>query len=267
MGTAGSTRAAVSATLDRPDVETWGVAAVDGTASIGDLSLPVVADVQGFEQLGLTTIRGSLPRTDDEVALGARSALLAGASVGDRVRSRPNSERGDATVTGVVVLPPVGSMFSDRAGLGVGILMSAPFYETVAAEGEAAAGVEPGTFTNNAGSFVAIDLRDGVDPAAFMDSIAGELPGWVANASQPLTYSRPVRPAQISDVAAMRSVPVLIVAAISAAMAIALAASLDRAARNRRRELAVLPRWDAHRNRSMPRCDGRRSPSCSLGWW
>ena len=153
-GFGGTDTAEVAASLDRPEVERWGIAAVDGAASIGGLSLPVVADVQGFADLELTTIRGSLPRTDDEVALGARSAQLAGASVGDRVTVETQFGARDATVTGLVVLPPVGSLFSDRAGLGVGVLMSAPFYATVGAEGEAAAGVEPGTFTGDAGSFV-----------------------------------------------------------------------------------------------------------------
>ncbi|MEP7203019.1 MAG: FtsX-like permease family protein [Ilumatobacteraceae bacterium] len=239
-GFGGTDVQAVSTTLDRSDVKAWGIAAIDGTASIGSVTLPVVADVTSFGQLGLTTIKGSLPRADHEVALGARSAALAGVSVGDVVTVETQFGQRDATVTGLVVMPAVGSLLADRAGVGVGILLSAPFYAAVVAAGEAAAEVDPGTFSTNAGSFVAIDLRDGVDPAAFVKSIRGELAGWDPSASEPLAYSRPVRPAQISDVAAMRSAPVLIVAAIIVAMAIALTASLDRAARNRRRELAVL---------------------------
>ncbi len=239
-GYGGVDASAVTATLDRPEVQSWGIAAIDGSASIGDVTLPVVADVEGFEQLGVTTIDGSLPHADDEVALGARSALLAGASVGDRVTVATQFGTREATVTGIVVLPPVGSLYADRAGLGLGILMPAPFYKSVVAAGEASAGVEAGTFSNNIGSFVAIDLRDGADPAQFIQSIAADLEGWDAGATEPLAYSRPVRPAQIADVAAMRSAPDLIVAAIGAAMSIALIASLDRAARNRRREMAVL---------------------------
>jgi hypothetical protein len=239
-GFGGADAQAVAATLDRADVTSWGMAAVDGTASIGDLTLPVVADVGGFEQLGMSTIHGAMPRADDEVALGARSARLLGATVGDRVTVQTQFGPRDATVTGIVVLPAIGSLLADRAGLGVGILMSTPFYASVVAEAEHAAGVEPGTFSNNIGSFVAIDLRDGVDPAEFMKSITDDLSSWDASTTQPFSYARPVRPPQISDVAAMRSAPVLIVAAISVAMAIALTAGLDRAARNRRRELAVL---------------------------
>ena len=85
-----------------------------------------------------------------------------------------------------------------------------------------------------------IDLRDGVDAAAFLASIDEELGHWSLDGYFPFLHAEPVRPAQIADVAAMRSAPVFLAAFISVAMAVGLALAVGLAARNRRRELAVL---------------------------
>jgi hypothetical protein len=240
FGYGGADIEAIAATLDRPQVEAWGIAATAGTATINDQSLPIVADVSGFEDLGMSTVEGALPSADDEVALGSVSARQVGVSVGDRVTVETDFGARDATVTGLVVLPAVGALFSDSAGLGTGILMSEPFFRASIADGEAAAGVEPGTFWRDIGGFVAIDLRDGTDSGQFMASIANDIGQWDVNGVIPIVPTRPVRSSQISDVAAMRSAPVLLAALIAAAMAVGLAVSVDRAARSRARELAVL---------------------------
>jgi hypothetical protein len=137
-------------------------------------------------------------------------------------------------------MPPVGSFLADRASLGTGALLSAGLLDSMVARAEEAAGVPAGSFADGSESFVVIDLRDGVDAGRFLADIGEELGQWSIDGYFPFLHAEPVRPAQIADVAAMRSAPVLLAAFISAAMGVGLALAVGLAARNRRRELAVL---------------------------
>ncbi|HSB87560.1 MAG TPA: hypothetical protein VLD86_14710, partial [Ilumatobacteraceae bacterium] len=157
---------AIAASLDRPEVLRWGVAATYAQATIGGKTMPMVADLGGLADLGISVVEGSLPRTDSEVALGSRSADAAGLSVGDSAVVSTEFGDRDATVSGIVVMPPVGAFLSDRAALGTGMLTSGSFFTTLLQQGEVAAGMAPGTLSDHSGGFVGIDLRDGVDVAA-----------------------------------------------------------------------------------------------------
>jgi len=84
--------------------------------------------MRGLVNLGMSTLEGVLPRNDHEVALGAGSAERVGKSVGDELTVVGDYGTRTATVTGIVVLPSVGAFLSDRAGLGTGGLLSAPFF-------------------------------------------------------------------------------------------------------------------------------------------
>ena len=236
----GAAPAQVETSLARPEVAGWGVAATALTATIDGVKLPAIADLRGLVDLGLPTLHGALPRNDHEVAIGSTSAARIGVSVGDRVAVETDFGERDATVTGIVVLPAIGAFLSDRAGMGVGILLSEPFFHAVVGAAEATAGVPPGTFYDTIGGFVAIDLHDGVDAARFIDTLGDGVLSWDSAGRQPTVHVAAVRPAQIADISSIKSAPPLLAGLIALTMVIGLVASLGRAIRVRRRELAVL---------------------------
>ena len=239
FGYGGADRAQIAETLDRPEVERWGIASL-GNATIDNVTVPVVASRSGFADMPLPLVRGSLPTGDDELALGTRTADRLGVGIGDSVAIASAYGEATATVSGLVVMPPVGSFLADRASLGTGALLSAGLLETMMAFAEETAGVPAGSFADGSESFVVIDLRDGVDAETFLAGLGDELGLWSLDGYFPFVHAEPVRPAQIADVAAMRSAPVLLAAFISVAMGVGLALAVGLAARNRRRELAVL---------------------------
>ena len=152
-----------------------------------------------------------------------------------------------------------GAFLSDRAGLGTGILLSAPFFHEVVRAAEAAAGVPAGKFYDTIGGFVAIDLRDGVNAARFIDTLGDGVRNWDSAGRQPAVHVDPVRPAQIADLASIRTAPPLLAGLIALTMVIGLVAGLGRAIRIRRREAgratrSRLPELD----KSTPRCAGNR---------
>ncbi|MGZ4723671.1 MAG: FtsX-like permease family protein [Ilumatobacteraceae bacterium] len=236
----GADPAKIQSSLDHPEVAGWGVAATALSATIDGVKLPAIADVRGLVDLGLPTLDGVLPRNDHEVALGSTSAHRIGVSVGDHVAVETDFGERDATVTGIVVLPAIGAFLSDRAGLGSGILLSREFFKAVVSAAEAAANVPSGTFYNTIGGFVAVDLHDGAHAAQFMRTLGDDVRNWDAFQRPPTVHVDPVRPAQIADIAAVRAAPLLLAGLIALTMVVGLCASLGRAIRVRRRELAVL---------------------------
>ncbi|MBK5333460.1 MAG: FtsX-like permease family protein, partial [Ilumatobacteraceae bacterium] len=236
----GADPAQIETSLARPEVAGWGAAATALTATIDGVKLPAIADLHGLVDLGLPTLRGALPRNDHEVALGSTSAKRIGVSVGDHVAVETDFGERDATVTGIVVLPAIGAFLSDRAGLGTGILMSTPFFHAVVSAAEEAAGVPSGQFYDTIGGFLAIDLHEGIDARQFINTLGDGVLSWDRAGRQPSVHVGPVRPAQIADIASIRTAPPLLAALIALTMIIGLVASLGRAIRTRRRELAVL---------------------------
>ena len=240
FGYGGADPDAVAATLDRPDVEAWGIAGV-GMGAVEDQATPFIAARQGFDDLPLELVSGALPEDDDDVGLGVQSAQRLGVTVGDRVTVTTAYGARTGTVSGLVVLPPLGPIIAERAGLGTGVYLPAPFFERTIAPKERADGLPPGTFADAVGSFIAIDLGDGVDPDHFLAEHADEIgAGWDRYGWTPFFHAEPVRPAPIADVSAMRSAPVLLTGLLMVAMAGGLMLTLGLAARTRRRELAVL---------------------------
>lgn len=230
---------AVAATLDRPEVDGWGVAAL-GSATVKGAAVPFVAHRTGFADLPLPVVDGVLPAGDDQLAVGAVTAERLGILIGDTVTVTTSYGSHTGTVSGFVVPPPVGPILTDRAGLGTGLVLTAPFLERAMTPAAEHAGVQPAELADQLGSFIAIDLAPGVDAHAFMAAIGDELTTWDQLGYRPFVYTEPVRPAQIADVQAMRSAPVLLAVVVAAAMAVGLALVIRAAARSRRRELAVL---------------------------
>ncbi len=239
FGYGGMDREAIASSLARPEVTTWGLASLS-PVELGGESVPAIASGDGFEDLTIDVVQGRWPAGDDEIALGARTAADLELAVGDTTTVATEYGSREATVTGLAVLPALGPFLAERVSLGTGALLPEAFVDALVAPAEEAVGAPAGTFGDSSSSFVAIDLADGVDAAAFLDQLADELASWDVSGLQPFVYSDAVRPPQITDVAAMRSAPTVLAGLLTSAMALALALGIGFAARARRRELALM---------------------------
>lgn len=240
LGYAGADEEMVSASLDRPEVEQWGFAALPPEVTVNGQSLPAVAGRLGYQDLPVPVVAGRYPTADDEIALGVRSAESLGLAVGDPVAVSTAFGERDAKVAGLVVLPSIGPFQADRVGLGTGLLLSARFFDAIVAGAEQQQGLPPGAMSDALGAFVGIDLRDGVDAGAFVRKLQAEVKKWDVNGFPPIVYPRAVRPPEITDVAAIRRAPAMVAALLAATMAAGLAVAITLATRARRRELAIL---------------------------
>ena len=233
--------AAIATTLDRPEVDAWGIAALAGGLVVNGETLPFVAGRAGFDDLMTgATISGRAPRGDHEIALGSLTARTLGLHVGDEATVRTPHGEQTATISGLVVLPAIGPLESDRMSLGTGVFLPQAFFEAVLGNAEQTTGLAPAALADGLGSFVAIDLADGVDAGAFLAEIRDDLPTWGPDGVEPLTYAKPIRPAAIIDVAAMRQVPMSLVGVFVLTMAVSIVAGIATGTRARRRELAVV---------------------------
>ncbi|MBM7785159.1 FtsX-like permease family protein [Tenggerimyces flavus] len=237
-GYGGANEPVIAETLDRPEVAAWSVVGL-GSAIVDGESVPFVGERSGSGRVPLEVVEGRRPSGPDELALGAGTAARLGISIGDTVAMNVGELRRTGTVTGLVVLPPVGPIYSDRAGLGTGMWLPASFIEEMHVEAAQAAGVTPDQLLAGVGSFVAVDLRPGVDASRFLAQL-GDLRAWDLYDYGPVVLHEPVRPAQIADVAALRSAPVLLASLVALAMAVALTLAVGLAVRTRRLELALL---------------------------
>lgn len=241
FGYGGSDPDAIAASLDRPEVDQWGLVGL-GSATLKGQTLPSVAGVRNFASVPTPVIEGERPDGPGEIALGTESAGELGLDIGDEVSVVTAYGQGPATVTGLVVLPPLGPYQSDRAATGTGVLLSERFFADMVAGSERAQGLAPGSLAaTGLGSFLAINLADGVDVDDFLASIdADERLTWDLNNFESFVYPSPVQPAAIADVASMRRLPVALSGILALAMAIGLATGIQVTTRARRRELAIL---------------------------
>lgn len=240
-GYGGADADAIASSLQRPEVEHWGLAAL-GSVTIEGQTVASVAARENFTGLRTPVIDGERPDGPGEIALGAESADEIGLGVGDTVSVVTPYGEAPATVTGLVVLPPVGPYQSDRAAMGRGALLSERFFADLLAGAEDAQGLPSGSLADlGPGSFLAIELADGVDVDDFLASIdADERLSWDRNDFDSFFYPEPVRPAAIADVASMRGLPIGLGAFFALAMAGGLATGIEVTTRARRRQLAIL---------------------------
>jgi hypothetical protein len=223
--------AKVAHTLDRPDVERWGVAALGGGIVVNGKTLPSIAARRGFDALTpALTISGRAPERDNEIALGSITARHLGLHVGDKAKVSTRFGSRQARVSGLVVLPAVGPLESDRTSLGTGVLLSNRFFDAMVGSPEMA---------DSFGGFVAIELARGVDPAAFLAHIHRGLVGWNPAFATP-AFAAPVRPATVVEVAGSRRVPLLLALVLALTMAVSVVAGIASGTRARRLELALL---------------------------
>ena len=241
FGYGGSDVDAIAESLDRAEVERWGLAALDAVTIDGE-TLPAVFERTQFAGLDMPVIDGRRPDGPGEIALGTASAAKLDVEVGDTVSVVTSYGEAAATVTGLVVLPPVGPYQFNRAASGTGVLVSEPLFANVLTDAEESQGLPPGSLADiDLGAFLAIELADGVDVDDFLASIdADDRRSWNRSPFESLFYPRPVRPAAIADVASMRRLPIALGGLFALAMAVGLATGIAVATRARRRELAIL---------------------------
>ena len=224
----------VEATLDDdPDVEGWTGLGLSNSVTLDGTSLVSVLGFDRTSSVSLPVVDGRLPAADGEVALGARTADEEGLGIGDEVQvaGYEVGEEQSARVVGIVVLPAIGPFQADRAAPGRGMLLPEAMVDRDVTD-------IPGGGT--AITFVGIDLRDGVEPAAALDRLREKARAWDVNGYTPFTYPAPVRPAEIVDADAMRSVPTVVAVLLVGSATVALSAAVVLSIRSRRRDLAVL---------------------------
>ena len=239
FGYGGVDEDAVAEAMDDPAIERWGLAAIGQVAIDGRL-LPSVADRGDLLGLGLPVVEGALPLADGEVAVGATTAAELDLEVDDEVTLESDFGTVEATISGVVVLPPLGAFEADRVALGTGVLLSKSVTDDMLTAGEIAAGAAPGDFTHGLSTFVAIDLVDGAEASAVLAGLTDGLGTFDRNGFDPLVYTAPIRPALVAELDSMRRLPVALGLVVATAMAAGLFVAITVATRARRLELAVL---------------------------
>jgi len=177
--------------------------------------------------LDLALVEGRFPEGAREVALGSRTASDRGLSVGDEVDLDGNGLRPHrAKVTGLVVLPAVGPFQSERLAPGEGMLMPAAGFQRA--------------FAENGVAFFGFHFTPGTSATRALADLRRPLRSWDPTHFPPLTFASPIRPAEIDDAAAMRTIPFLVGALLLVSTVIGLGVAVVLSVRARRRDLAVL---------------------------
>jgi hypothetical protein len=219
-------RRAAARVLDgHPDVETWTEFGFTNETSLDGESVPAVVAPAPRRGADFAVVEGRLPRGDDEVALGARTAAERGLGPGDDVAlSVGGVDARRATVTGIAVLPPIGQFQADRTAPGTGMVVPLAFAP------EAASLI----------TFAGIDLAADADADAVFAALHDEFVTWDLVGTPPVEYREPVRPAEIVNVQSMRAIPLLVGGFLAATAVVGLTVAVLMSVRSRQRELAVL---------------------------
>jgi len=190
--------------------------------SLDGVSVTAFGTVHRKGAVGPTIVAGRAPRSDDEIALGAKTLDRVGVGVGDTVRAQPDA--GGASrrlrVVGRVVLPGLGTYpGSDKTALGEGALL------TKAELSRLGPSFGPGPFL--------VTLTPGATRAQLARLLAQDDPTLVEVAGLQ-------RPSDIVSYERVRTTP-LVLAGVLALLAIATVThALVTAVRRRRRDLALL---------------------------
>ena len=208
------------------DVTAWSGLGFWQGITVNGIAVPSLVAYGGDSEVDLAVVGGRLPVARDEVALGSRFALESGIEVGDQVSLAGDGLVTDAAeVTGLVVLPAVGPLQSDRSSPGYGMLVPEAMLEPQLAEGLL--------------SHIGVSLRDGADSRAVLDSVTDDLRRVDPN-SVTLTYAEPVLPPEIVETRAVRTVPLAVAGIVAVAAFVALVTAMVASVRARRQEIAVL---------------------------
>jgi hypothetical protein len=210
----------------RADVERWAGLGFWQAVTVDGVAVPSLVAFERPSEVDLALVEGRLPIAEDEIALGSRFAAERGIGVGEEVTLAGDRVLVDrAEVTGLVVLPTLGPLQSDRATPGYGMLMPASALD---------ADLVKGLFT-----FVGLEVRPGADPETVLAELRDDFRAWDRFGAS-LGYTAPVRPAEIINVQSMRAVPVLVGGLVTAAAAVGLGTAMVTSVGARRRELGIL---------------------------
>ena len=165
------------------------------------------------------------------MAIGRAVADDLGVEVGDEVTL--GGVQGDvrATVTGIVVFPTLGPYVSDRVETGRGMYLSEAAFESDRLESVSVAGLP---------TFLGISLTEEAREEGVPERIRALLPSLDRTAGPVLEYPDAVRPAQIVDASATRTIPNVVGIVFAVVLVVGVAVVTAASVRARRRELAVL---------------------------
>jgi hypothetical protein len=165
-----------------------------------------------------------MPVDAGEALLGSETARALGLDVGDRT-TITSEEFGeiDLEVTGIGVLPSVGSFGADRTSLGDGVFIVTD---------------PPGD--DYTPGMTALWVRDGVDADDVLERMEPELASFSQLGEPPVTHTTPVRSPEIVNAAELRRAPLVLGGVLLGSLALALGMAVALSVRDRRRELAVL---------------------------
>jgi hypothetical protein len=207
----------------RDDVVDHAFFGFDPSLVIEGEPVPTMFAVDGRGAAELPLAEGRMPDEVGEAVIGVETADELDLGVGDRTAVR-SDEFGeiDVRVTGIGVLPSLGSFAADRSGLGTGALIVS----------------ESPEFSSP--SLTAIQVRDGVDAQDVLDRIGPDLASFSTLGEPPVTHIEPVRSPEIVNVTELQRAPLVLGAALLASLALALGLAIALSVRDRRHELALL---------------------------
>jgi FtsX-like permease family protein len=218
---------AATATLgDRDDIERWAGLGYWQSLTVNGVAVPTLVSYPEPHDVDLEVIDGRLPVAPDEVALGSRFAAERALGVGDDVTLAGEHVVVDqAEVTGIVVLPSLGPIESDRTTPGYGMLLPAGTLDA-----DRAALLM---------SFVGLEVSAGADPEDVLATLHDDFQEWDMFRA-PLSYVEPVRPPEIINAQSMRVVPAVVAGLVTVAAGVGLGASIVASVSARQHDIGIL---------------------------
>jgi hypothetical protein len=225
------TEAAASVFTGDTDVDSTTIFALTNEVALDGEPVMTLVNFRGQSDLDLAVLEGDIPTADDEVAVGVATASARGFTIGDTVElagvfdpPRP------ATISGFVVFPTLGPFEAERVGSGSGLLLS----DGALAESSL------GTQVRDIASFIGVDLRDESDTPATRERVREQLRSLDRSGFPASEYLTPVRPPEIVDAGATRTLPTLVAGVFAGVAAVGLALVASSCVHARRRELGTL---------------------------
>lgn len=220
----------IEATIDdHAEIESWSAVAFSTSITLDGTQVTALI---GHDQRGTTdsivVADGRLPRDAEEIALGRHTARQLDVGIGGTVVLAGSFlEPRPVTVTGLVVLPALGSIAADTTGPGHGMFATGDL-------------LDPGRLDTFA-TFFGFHAAPGIEPGPLLDDLGLELPSAPGAPDDPaFFYEGPVRPPEIVDATSMQAIPLTVGALMVVAVTVGLSISILVSVRSRRREIATL---------------------------
>jgi putative ABC transport system permease protein len=222
-GYGGTNLSQVKADLDqRDDVASYDLLGfLNGT--LRGQSIAVLVANSAARPVPLPIVAGRAPTKPGEVAIGTVTAARLGLDVGDVATFETSEGPTKLRVVGTTVLPAVGPLFADRAGLGLGAFSLAP----------------PEAMKGDFVTFIGVHLKPHADAHAVVANMGSRFNAWDATATVPNSYAGPIRPSEIVDASEMQRGPMILAGLLAIALLGALVLSVTATVNARRRDFAI----------------------------